>query len=267
MQLRKDLSESQKEYEPLNGDSHLTFIGAGLKNCVTYHNDPELPIYFIDLDGVYKEHHRNRRTRVLAYNREETVYQGRFPIQGTGEHPVSSFNLRDPRYGLFPYLNDLLRTHRIEKGLVSIGLGQGERHAALTVNEYETLLMRKDLPEALQNPVRYMLRRGRRLLRNPGSIPGKTRSYVTYDLIHLYNELMKNLRIGHTLVNKVVSQLSSPVFYVFRLKRQVTLLVSNGSDTGVGQIVQGIYQSPILLQHQRPERGARSLEISLKRFD
>ena len=44
MQLRDELSEEQKEKEPVNADSHLTFIGAGLKNCVTYLNRRRAPV-------------------------------------------------------------------------------------------------------------------------------------------------------------------------------------------------------------------------------
>ncbi|MGE5124746.1 MAG: hypothetical protein ACM3PV_00530, partial [Betaproteobacteria bacterium] len=52
MELRSELSEQQKEVEPRNGDSHLTFIGSGMRNCVSYRNQPLAPVYFIDLDGT-----------------------------------------------------------------------------------------------------------------------------------------------------------------------------------------------------------------------
>ena len=38
--LRMELSENQRCQEPLNADSHLTFIGAGLTNSVTYRTLP-----------------------------------------------------------------------------------------------------------------------------------------------------------------------------------------------------------------------------------
>ncbi len=267
MELRKDLSEGEKERESPNADSHLIFISAGLKNCVTYFNKPNLPIYFIDLDGVCRHSHRNRKTTILAFNKMETVYHGRFFIPLMGEHPVSSLNLKDPQHGLFSHLNDLLNTYGIDKGLIEIRLAQKERHAALTVNEYETLLMRNDLPEATKNPLRYILRRTQRLLQNPASIPGKARSYVIYDLIHLYNALMKNTQVVHSVVNRVLSHLSTPAFHAFRLKRHINLLVSRDVETGIGRIVQGTYQSPILLQHQRPDKYGRCLEITLRRFE
>jgi len=36
MELRTELSDAQRKVEPRNADSHLTYIGAGLRNCVTY---------------------------------------------------------------------------------------------------------------------------------------------------------------------------------------------------------------------------------------
>jgi len=263
MDLRGELSESEKEREPFNADSHLIFMSAGLKNCVTYVNKPKLRIHFIDLDGIYKHHRRNRRTTILAHNNEEIVYHGRFFIPVSGEHPVNAFNLKDQRYGLFSHLNDLLDCYGIEKGLIDICLAQEERHAALTVNEYETLLMRNDLPQAMSNPLRYTVRRGKKLLQNPTSIPGKARSYAMYDIIHLYNKLMRNLQISPSVVDKVLSYLSSPVSRIFRFKRHITLLVSSSAGTGRRRIVQGTYQSPILLQHQRADKDVRCLEITL----
>src|SRR5688572_22738494 len=47
MHLRSELSDAQKVVEPRNGDSHLTFIGAGMRNCVTYRSRPDAPVYFI----------------------------------------------------------------------------------------------------------------------------------------------------------------------------------------------------------------------------
>ena len=57
MELRSELSDDQKKCEPKNADSHLTFIGSGLKNYVTYRNSPNIPVYFIDLDGVHESPH------------------------------------------------------------------------------------------------------------------------------------------------------------------------------------------------------------------
>lgn len=266
LELRDELNDTEKEKEPLNADSHLTFISAGLKNCVTYINEPKLPIYFIDLDGVYKNYRRKRKTTILAYNREEIVYRGRFYIPVPGDHAINSFNLRDPRYGLFSHLNELMDSCGIDKGSIDISLGQDESQAALTVNEYETMLMRNDLPDALRNPLRYLLRRTIKLLSNPTSIPGKTRSYFVYDLVHLYNELMEKLRLNSFLAEKVSSSLSVPMTRIFCLKKGISLMVSR-NENGTWRILQGKYQSPILLQYRSPKKGVRCLQITVKNFE
>ena len=266
MRLRDELSEEQKEQEPINADSHLTFIGAGLKNCVTYLNKPRDPVYFVELDGIYRKVRRQRRTTVLAYNREEIVHRERVAIPVTGSHAIDSHNLKDARYGLFERLEAWLDEFGIERGRIDIRLLPEEKDAGLTVNEYETLLMRNDLPEALRDPLRYMMRRGRKLLKHPAAIPSKTRDYATYDFIRLYNEFVDALPLGRSVVDRIASVLSTPAYRILRLKRHVSLLVSTSEETGPGRIVQGTYQSPILVQHSQPERGVRYLDVTFHRF-
>ena len=66
LELRAELSDEQKLIEPRNADSHLTFISSGLMNCVTYENQPTVPVYFVDLDGVYGKTTRQRHTTVIV---------------------------------------------------------------------------------------------------------------------------------------------------------------------------------------------------------
>ncbi|MFH1569237.1 MAG: hypothetical protein ABIL09_14680, partial [Gemmatimonadota bacterium] len=240
------------------------FMGAGLKNCVTYDNQVRQPVYFVELDGIYKEVRRHRRTTVIGYDGEQIVRRGRFEIPVSGEHMIASLNLKDPRYGLYERLEEWLAQGGVEKGRIEIRLAPEERDAGLTVNEYETLLVRNDLPEVLRDPVRYMVRRGRKLLRNPLAIPEKTRDYATYDLIHLYNEIMDSLPVGRSIVDRLMSVLSTPAYRILRLKRHVSLLVTSGEESGPGRIVQGTYQTPILVQHQRPASGVRHLDITVR---
>ena len=266
MQLRDELSESQKEREPVNADSHLTFIGAGLKNCVTYIHRPDEPVYFIELDGIYKQYVRSRRTTVMAFDRTEIVHRGRVAIPVAGGHAIDSFNLKDARYGFFEQLEDWSRQFGVGKGCIDIRLAPEEEHAGMTVNEYETLLMRNDLPQALSDPLRYMLQHGKKLLKHPTSIPGKTRDYVAYDLIHFYNEMMDQVPVGRSVVDRICSVLSTPARRILRLKRHISLLVSDSEETGPGSIVQGTYQSPILVQHQPATNGVRYMDVTLRRF-
>jgi thiamine phosphate synthase YjbQ (UPF0047 family) len=266
MELRDELTEQEKEVEPINADSHLTFMGAGLRNCVTYLNQPRQPVYFIELDGVFREQSRQRHTTVVAYDEEDIVCRQRVAVPVDSPHVIDSLNLKDCRGHLFQQIDGWLRKHGVESGRVDLRLAPEERHVGLTVNEYETLLMRNDLPQALRDPLRYMVQRGRRLLRNPGTIPGKTRDYATYDLIHLYNELLDTMPIGRSVIDRIMSALSSPASRALRLKRHVSLLVSNGGNGGIGKIIEGTYQSPILVQHQPAERGVRYLDVVVRRI-
>src|SRR5690606_19476757 len=73
LHLRSELTEEQRKCEPRNADSHLTFIGCGLANCVTYVHKPEVPVFFIDLDGICNQQQRRRQTTIIPFNRERLV--------------------------------------------------------------------------------------------------------------------------------------------------------------------------------------------------
>ncbi len=266
IQLREELTEWERAVEPPNADSHLAFISAGLKNCVTYIHKRLQPVYFIELDGIYKDRRRERKTAILAYNGAEIVHRERISIPVSSNRAIESLNLSDARFGLFERLAEWVKVHGVEKGRFDVRLAPEERHVGLTVNEYETLLMRNDLPEVLRDPLKYMVDRGRKLLRHPGAIPGKTRDYAAYDLIHLYNELLDTVPVGRWLVDRIVSVLSSPASRFLRLKRHISFPISNSPETGPQEIVVGRYQSPILIQHHPATDGTRCLDITLRRF-
>ena len=266
MHLRTELSASAKAQEPANADSHLTFISAGLQNCVTYTNAGHVPIYFIDLDGISPHAHRTRRTTMLLYNQETVAYRGTFAIPTQTAHPIDAFNLHDPQYGLFAHLQHVIEVSGIEHGRIDIRLAPRERHVGLTVNEYETMLMRNDLPDVLRDPLRYMLRHSKALLANPTAIPAKVRDYALYDLIHLYNEVMDNVQIGRALLERGLSFLSGPAARLFRVKRGIQLFIAGRGAAGQERIMRGTYQSPILIQYQQAEQGVRRLEITLWAF-
>ncbi len=266
LDLREELTEAERAQEPVNADSHLTFMSAGLTNCVTYRSVPGAPIYFIDLDGVTEHSRRIRSTSVVGYHTETEVYRGTVEIPAAADHAVDSFNLKSPSLGLYQHIADILAERGVRTGRVDLRLAAGERHAGLTVNEAETLLMRNDLPEALREPLRYVVRHGGRLLRHPGSIPGKTRGYAVYDFVHLYNEIMDVLGVGRAMADRILSRLAGPAWRLFRLKRQVSFPVLVDADETSGKIVQGRYQSPILIQHRPAEGGVRRLEVAVWRF-
>jgi len=265
--LREELSAHQREREPRNAASHLTFIGSGLRNCATYANRPDLPVYFIDLDGVNHTERRLRRTTVVGYHQERIVEQIEFPVT-VSRHSVDSINLKDPRLGLFEQLGHQIQHHGIASGRVDITLQPGERFAGLTVNEYETLLMRHDLSEVLRNPFRFMAEKGRHILQDPFAVPHKALNYAAFDVVHVFNELLDLLRISESKLEQLLARVTGGAASRFlRLRRTVQLPVTSSSNGLRAAIMQGRYQSPILLQWRAAERQSRRLRITLIEFE
>ena len=89
------------------------------------------------------------------------------------EHPIDSVNLKDPRLGIYAQLAEFVRETGVAKGRLRVTLDPTERHSALTVNEYETLLMRYDLAEVLRNPLRFVAEKSRHALANPRAVPSE----------------------------------------------------------------------------------------------
>ena len=115
MELRTELSDAQKKVEPRNADSHLTYIGAGVRNCVTYRTQPGAPVYFVELDGMTEASRRQRTTTVLGYDDERVVARTSLSIP-VSKHPIDSVNLADPRLGLLDTVNELVARERRRKG-------------------------------------------------------------------------------------------------------------------------------------------------------
>ncbi|HJN45819.1 MAG: hypothetical protein CL477_15580 [Acidobacteria bacterium] len=266
MHLREELSEAERQVEPSNADSHLAFISAGLRSCVTYRPRANEPVYFIDLDGVNKGRPRQRVTTALGFNSEEEVARDRVAVPMSA-HPVDSVSLKDPRFGIYERCQELIERHGVTMGRLQLSLAAGEDQAGLTVNEYETLLMRHDLAEVLRDPLRFMAEKSRHLLADPLAIPNKTIGYAKYDMVRVFNELVDALRLSDSVVEQIVSRFfGAPARHFLRMKRSVSLPVSDRETPGTGQVAQGRYQSPILVQWRRSQPRTRVVDITLTRF-
>ena len=266
IERRTELTEDQKPAEPQNADSHLAFMAGALRTCVAYQNKPGAPVSFIDLDGVHAGTPRRRVTSVLGYSVEEPVAHTRLTVPVSG-HAVDSVNLKNPKFEIYQQCAELVQRHGVTKGRLRIALAPGERHAGLTVNEYETLLMRHDLSEVLRNPLRFMAEKAGHMLGNPRAIPAKTLDYAKYDLVRVFNRLLDAVGLRETMLETVLAQaIAMPAARFLRMKRSVSLLVSDRQSPGTGAIVEGIYQSPILVQWHRGARRARTLDVTLTRF-
>ena len=266
MELRGELSDLERTLEPKNADSHLTFIGSGLKNCVNYSNKPETPVYFIELDGIHQYGRRQRHSKVIFYNREEVVFKHRVGVPVT-RHMVDSVNLRDPKLGYLEKITTLLNKFEIEYGRVDITLDPTEKHAGLTVNEYETLLMNHDLAEVLKNPLEFMSEKGKYIIHHPERLAQRTKEYAKYDLVHIFNELMDAFHISQSGLEKILAKfIAFPAERFLRVKRNVSFLVSNTQNGNFPEILRGKYQSPILVQWKPPGEQTRYLNLTITRF-
>jgi hypothetical protein len=260
MELRTELTDEQKVVEPRNADSHLTYIGAGLRNCVTYRNRPNTPVYFVELDGMSHAVRRRRTTAVLAYDNERVVSRAVVTIP-VSKHPVDSINLADPRLGLLDAVNEQLKKSGLQHGRIDLVIDPSERNVGLTVNEYETLLMQYDLTDVLKDPLRFAKVKTRNALIDPLAIPSKTLNYAKYDVVHLMNSLMEALRLDQSSVERLFAKVMSVPARRFLRSRRVSFLASG--DGTAAQLVRGTYQSPILVQWQPAERQERRVDIVL----
>ncbi len=266
LHLRRELTDAQRQVEPRNADAHLAFIGAGLRNCVTYEHRHGEPVFFTDLDGMNEGRARQRRTTVIGYTTESSVASVALEVP-VSRHSIDSINLADERYGVADALQRLCHDHPVEFGRLDIALERDEDSAAVTVNEYETLLMRHDLAEVLRDPLRFMARQGRNMLRDPMAIPTKSLGYAKYDVVQVINELIDAFGLSESVVERLVARVMAfPASRLLRFKRALSLPVAP-DRSGSPDVLTGTYQSPILIQWRPSARRSRTLRLSLTRFE
>jgi len=265
MHLRSELTDEQKIVEPRNGDSHLTFIGAGMRNCVTYRTRPDSPVYFIELDGKTDALSRQRKTTVVAYDHDEVVARTSIAIPFS-KHPIDSINLADPKLGLLERVNEIVAKAGVERARVDLVVDPSERNVGLTVNEYETLLMQHDLVEVLRNPMRFARLKAGNMINDPRAIPSKSLNYAKYDVVHVLNSLMEALRLDQGSFERLVAKVMSLPARRFLRSRRVSFLAGSDRESNVPKLLRGTYQSPILVQWQPAEKQERHIDIVVVQF-
>ena len=169
---------------------------------------------------------RRRLTRLIAFHRERVVRNTRIEVP-VSAHPIDSINLKDPRLGIYAQLTQFVKDAGMSTGRLRIALDPVERHSALTVNEYETLLMQHDLAEVLRNPLRFVAEKSRHALANPFAVPARTLDYAKYDLVRVLNRGLDAFGLRGSIIEKVMARtLAVPAARFFRMRRSVSLLVS-----------------------------------------
>lgn len=266
LELREELPPEQREVEPANADSHLAFMSSGLNACVSYDASRPGPVYFVDLDGTNHGVPRKRRTTVVGYNDEVEVARTTLTVP-VSSHPVDAVNLKEARLGLYEQLSEFIEQHGVQKGRVRLELGSGEQYSSLTINEYETLLMRHDLAEVLQNPLRFAAQQARHAWADPGAVPIKALGYARYDLVRAVNRLVDALGLQASRLEQLVARaLEVPASRFMRMQRSVDLLVSDSQTPGRSAVVEGTYQAPILVQWRPAPGASREVTVSLVSF-
>ena len=148
-----------------------------------------------------------------------------------------------------------------------IALARGERDAGLTINEFETLLMRYDLADVLRNPLRFMAETTRSALANPRAVPEKVAGYARYDLVRVLNSGFDTFGLHGSRLERLFAELVAvPAAWMFRLRRSIDLLVARRAGER-SLPVEGPYQSPILIQCRRAPGDVRELDVTLHRLE
>lgn len=262
---RNELTVEQRRREPLNGDSHLRFIFGGLRACVSYRLRSD-PVYFVDLDGIFDNTPRQRTTVLVGYDDEVELAHIDLKIP-VSAHPIEAVSLKDPRYGLHEQLAEFVASHASGKGRLRLELATGEKHACLTVNEYETLLMRHDLTDVFREPFRFVAEKARHVWNEPRSVPLKARAYARYDVVQAVNQLVDVLGLPTSRIEQFVARaLAKPAERLFGVKRSIDLLVSDANPSGQTTVVEGTYQSPILIHWRSAEHKTYTVRATLSRF-
>lgn len=245
LELRTDLSEAQRQREPKNGDSHLIFMSAGLSNCTVVAQPSPAPVFLLELDGVYNTVSRTRRIAVVGYDSATVLALSRCHVPMASACPWA-VDLAHADHGLFAYVEEQIRKTGVETGRVDIALAPQESHAGLTVNEYEPLLMQRDVASVLSKPLRFLPTAGSRSLEG-----------LLQAMRDLGDGLGLHPRCAEILVTTLLQE---PTSRFFRLKRKIRVLVSQG------RIIQGTYQRPILVQWSRRQPETRAFDVRISRF-
>ncbi len=277
MELRSELTPEQRKSEPLNADSHLTFICLGMCSSVLYEFRPTNPIFFIDLDGEFQGTFRSRKIHAIGYNHSECVHEERFSVSMPDEdrHALDlSQYLRD--------VQSLVVKHKIHRGVVSFELETEENHAGITVNEFENLLVQRDITDVLLNPLRYMLDSAPELARHPERLPRKAKKMLTYELHLAIRDCLRlagrgasviehmagRLGVNLPLLENIIDRLATPLEARWmNLGSTIRFLINADEDQEYGHVSIGTYQSPILIQWRKPNSLERVLCVRLLRLE
>ena len=97
---------------------------------------------------------------------------------------------------------------------------------------------------------------------HPLAVPAKTLGYAKCDFVRVLNKSLDTLGLRGSIVEVLARTLAVPAARFFRMRRSVSLLISERPD-GTHGLIEGTYQSPILVQWDRAPRETRVLDVTL----
>ena len=142
---------------------------------------------------------------MFGFREERQISRTRIEVP-VSTHPIDSVNLKDPRLGISDALSDFVARAGVGKGRLHLTLDPAERHSAVTVNEYETLLMKHDLAEVLRNPLSFVAKQYHSAMKDPRAVPSKTLGYAKYDFVRVMNIGLDTLRLRGSVVEKLLAR-------------------------------------------------------------
>jgi len=231
MHLRTELRPAQRRCEPHNADAHLTYIGAGLTACA--HTSSETEVALVDLDGVNQEtgHHRQRYVTALGFTETATVTSFEVPVPAP-QVERGATSLHDPRLDLVVRIQAALARYNVSYGCVRLALTGDAGGAALVINEFEPQLMHHDVARVLRTPQAFSQTK---------QIPAPAGERSPAPTEMSFAERPEDLRLSSTC----------------------RLMVRPPQENSRSRLVQGRYQSPILL-HWEPR--PRTIEVTVERY-
>ena len=102
-------------------------------------------------------------------------------------------------------------------------------------------------------------------MRSPTLSPFRPRRSATpsTDFVRVLNKSLDTLGLRGSIVERLLARtLAVPAARFFRMRRSVSLLISERPD-GTHGLIEGTYQSPILVQWDRAPRETRVLDVTL----
>src|SRR4030095_15685537 len=114
---------------------------------------------------------------------------------------------------------------------------------------------------------RFAAERAKHAWLDPRAIPAKFRAYAKYDLVYALNKIVDKFGLQSSFIERMLARtLEVGASRLFRMDRAFDLLVSDSRNPGKGSVVEGIYQTPILVQWRKAPSTVRKVDISLTRF-